>query len=87
MSERLRKAAHLAGEAAGVGTIDLHSGAAHDTMFVADVTDAALLFAPSRDGISHSPMEWTDWDDCAAATRVLAGALARSAADGDQNGR
>ena len=64
------------GERAGVETLDLHSGAAHDTMHVANVTDAGLLFAPSEDGVSHSPAEWTDWDDCATATRVLAGALA-----------
>jgi N-carbamoyl-L-amino-acid hydrolase len=81
MSDRVRAAAHDAGETAGIETIDLHSGAAHDTMHVADVTDAGLLFAPSRDGISHNPKEWTDWDDCAAATRVLAGALADLASE------
>ena len=79
MSESLRAAAHRAGETAGVRTMDLHSGAAHDTMHVADVTEAALLFAPSEDGISHNPREWTDWDDCASAARVLAGAMAESA--------
>ncbi|WP_101297222.1 M20 family metallo-hydrolase [Halegenticoccus soli] len=79
MSERLRRAAHRAGEEAGIETVDLHSGAAHDTMHVASATDAALLFAPSRDGISHNPREWTDWGDCATATRVLAGALADAA--------
>jgi N-carbamoyl-L-amino-acid hydrolase len=52
-------------------------------MRVARVTDASLLFAPSRDGISHNPREWTDWADCAAATEVLAGALARVAVDGE----
>ncbi|WP_435063755.1 M20 family metallo-hydrolase [Halobaculum sp. EA56] len=82
MAERLREAAHRAGADAGLDTLDLHSGAAHDTMHVADVTDAALLFAPSRDGISHNPREWTDWDDCAAATRVLAGAIADVAGAG-----
>jgi N-carbamoyl-L-amino-acid hydrolase len=76
MSERAREAAHDAGEAAGVATMDLHSGAAHDTQRIAAVTDAGLLFAPSRDGVSHNPREWTDWEDCAATTRVLAGALA-----------
>lgn len=76
MSDRCRTALHEAGEVAGIETMDLHSGAAHDTMHVADVTDAAMLFAPSRDGISHSPLEWTEWADCASATRVLAGALA-----------
>ena len=79
MSESLRAAAHRAGEEAGIRTVDLHSGAAHDTMHVADVTDAALLFAPSEEGISHNPREWTDWGDCASAARVLAGAIAESA--------
>ncbi|WP_096392848.1 Zn-dependent hydrolase [Halorubrum trapanicum] len=81
MSDRLREAAHDAADAAGREAIDLHSGAAHDAMRVARVTDASLLFAPSRDGISHNPREWTDWGDCAAATEVLAGALARVADD------
>jgi N-carbamoyl-L-amino-acid hydrolase len=80
MSDRCREAAHRAGERAGVETVALPSGAAHDTMHLARVTDAGLLFAPSRDGISHNPKEWTDWDDCGAATRVLAGALADLAA-------
>ena len=79
MSERLRRAAHEAADGSGRRTIDLHSGAAHDAMRVARVTDASLLFAPSRDGISHNPREWTDWADCAAATDVLAGAIARVA--------
>ncbi|MGM0604839.1 MAG: Zn-dependent hydrolase [Halobacteriota archaeon] len=79
MSDRLRALVHDAGDSAGIQTMDLHSGAAHDTMYVADVTDAVLLFAPSRNGISHSPLEWTDWEDCADATRVLAGAIARAA--------
>ena len=81
MSDRLRDAAHAAAEAAGVTAVDLHSGAAHDAMRVAAVTESSLLFAPSRDGVSHSPREWTDWADCAAATEVLAGAMARAATE------
>ena len=83
MSEALRAAAHRAGKEAGIETMDMHSGAAHDTMHVADVTDASLLFAPSVDGISHNPLEWTEWEDCAKATRVMAGAMA-DAAGADQ---
>jgi len=79
MSDRFLDAAHAAAEAAGLTAVDLHSGAAHDAMRVAAVADSAPLFAPSQDGISHSPREWTDWADCAAATEVLAGALARVA--------
>jgi beta-ureidopropionase / N-carbamoyl-L-amino-acid hydrolase len=79
MSPRVREAARAAGEAAGITTMELHSGAAHDAMHVARATDVGMLFAPSRDGVSHSPREWTDWEDCARATRVLAGTLARLA--------
>ncbi|MGA9401441.1 Zn-dependent hydrolase [Haladaptatus sp.] len=81
MSERCRTALCAAGDDAGIETLELHSGAAHDTMHVANVTDAGLLFAPSRDGISHNPLEWTDWDDCAAATQVLGGALKQLACE------
>ena len=76
MADRCRAALRRAGDRAGVPTRSLHSGAAHDSMHVADVTDAGMLFAPSRDGVSHNPREWTDWTDCAAATRVFAGAVA-----------
>lgn len=76
MSQRCRDSLHAAAATADVETIDLHSGAGHDTMNVATVTDAALLFAPSRNGVSHNPLEWTDWADCAAVARVLAGGLA-----------
>lgn len=76
MSDRVREAARAAGERTGIETLELPSGAAHDTMYVGDVTDAGLLFAPSVDGVSHNPAEWTDWDDCATATRVLAETVA-----------
>ncbi|WP_435361965.1 Zn-dependent hydrolase [Haloarchaeobius sp. DFWS5] len=81
MSDRVRDAFSGASEDSGVAITALHSGAAHDTMNIAQVTDAGLLFAPSRDGISHNPLEWTDWEDCAAATRVLAGAIADLASE------
>jgi N-carbamoyl-L-amino-acid hydrolase len=76
MSDRVREAAHRAADRVGVEAMDMPSGAAHDSMHVARVTDAALLFAPSRDGISHSPDEWTDWEDCATAATVLAETVA-----------
>lgn len=81
MSERCQSALHRAVEDAAVPAMELHSGAGHDTMKIARVTDSGMLFAPSREGISHSPREWTDWSDCAACTRVLAGTLARLASE------
>lgn len=74
MSERCVRAALDAAAACDVEPLRLDSGALHDTANVATVTDAGMLFAPSRDGISHTPREWTDWEDCASAVEVLAGA-------------
>lgn len=68
-------AVETAAEGCDVSAIGLHSAAMHDTANVADVTDAGLVFAPSVGGVSHSPREWTDWSDCATATRVLADAV------------
>ncbi|WP_336338666.1 Zn-dependent hydrolase [Haloarcula brevis] len=76
LSERVRDTVETAASRHGVETLTLHSGAGHDTMQVANVTDAALLFAPSTGGHSHSPKEWADWSDCAVATQVLAESLA-----------
>jgi hydantoinase/carbamoylase family amidase len=79
MHERCTTALDEAATESGISTMELHSGAGHDTMHVAKVTDSGMIFAPSRDGISHNPLEWTDWEGCATATRVLAGGIARLA--------
>ncbi|EMA64829.1 Zn-dependent hydrolase [Halorubrum kocurii] len=79
MTGRCVAAATDAADAVGLDARRFHSAAMHDTANVARVTDAGLLFAPSEGGVSHTPREWTDWDDCAAATRALAGAAARLA--------
>lgn len=38
------------------------SGAGHDAMIMASITDVGLIFVPSKDGRSHCPEEWTDYD-------------------------
>ena len=79
MTERCTSALREAASGMGISAMDLHSGAGHDTMHVAKATDAGMLFAPSHDGISHSPLEWTDWEHCAAVTRVLTAGVAELA--------
>jgi N-carbamoyl-L-amino-acid hydrolase len=76
MSDRCVEAATGAADRSGLEWSEMHSAGLHDTANVANVTDTVLLFAPSEDGVSHNPREWTDWADCANATRVLAGAMA-----------
>ena len=79
MSDRLRDLVTDMNAPNGIGVETMHSAAMHDTALVADRTDALLLFAASRDGISHNPREWTDWSDCATATAFLARAVAAAA--------
>ncbi|HEY4541463.1 MAG TPA: M20 family metallo-hydrolase [Noviherbaspirillum sp.] len=59
----------------GVPASRLGSGAFHDAMYLADVCPTAMLFVPSRGGISHNPAEDTAEADLAAGARVLAGVL------------
>lgn len=47
------------------------SGAFHDSMLVGEFAPVAMIFVPSHDGISHSPKEWTDFEEIAAGTDVL----------------
>lgn len=38
------------------------SGAGHDAMIMAAVSEVGLIFVPSKDGRSHCKEEWTDYD-------------------------
>jgi hydantoinase/carbamoylase family amidase len=55
------------------------SGAGHDAMQLAKITRAGMIFIPSRRGISHSPMEWTDPKDICLGTQVLLETIMRVA--------
>lgn len=61
---------------AGVPTMRLPSGAAHDAMVMAQVAPSAMLFVRCRDGRSHTPDEYASLEDLTAAADVLARALA-----------
>lgn len=47
------------------------SGAGHDAQMIARIAPAAMIFVPSRNGISHNPREHTDDDQLIAGARVL----------------
>jgi N-carbamoyl-L-amino-acid hydrolase len=81
MSDRCQDAMRQATEEMKLDAPKLPSGAGHDPMRIASVTDVGMLFARSKDGISHNPMEWTSWSDCATATRVLGESIANLASN------
>jgi hydantoinase/carbamoylase family amidase len=51
------------------------SGAGHDAMVLAKHVPAAMLFVPSRAGVSHSPEEYTAPEHCELGARVLTRAV------------
>ena len=59
----------------GINSTRMHSGAAHDTQVMAQLTRTAMIFVPSKDGRSHSPAEWTAWEDIELGTNLLLNTL------------
>lgn len=47
------------------------SGAAHDAQNIAGMAPVGMVFVPSRDGKSHSPAEWTAWQDIETGANLM----------------
>jgi len=70
----------------GVPHATFPSAAGHDAVHLQQVCPSAMLFVPSRDGVSHNPAEYTDLESLFTATRVLTVALAERGSDGNNGG-
>lgn len=75
MNERIVSALQDSGAATGEPGTTMISGAAHDTMCVADRAPTAMLFVPCKDGLSHTPVEDADPADAAVGVEVMLGAI------------
>jgi allantoate deiminase len=71
MAARLRDRLRQAVEAAGVRPHELPSGAGHDAVSLAHLTDVSMLFVRCRGGISHHPDESVEEGDVAVAIDVV----------------
>ena len=60
-----------AARARGLPSRRMTSGAGHDAQMIARIAPAAMIFVPSRGGISHSPREHTEPGDLGAGAAVL----------------
>lgn len=56
----------------GRGCMEMVSGAGHDAAFLSLVAPTAMLFVPSRGGLSHTPEEWTGQEEWCRGLSVLA---------------
>jgi beta-ureidopropionase / N-carbamoyl-L-amino-acid hydrolase len=56
-------------------TMFLSSGAGHDANQIARIAPIGMIFVPSKNGRSHCPEEWTDYEDVALGVQALLKAL------------
>ena len=68
----LRDLIEAEAKAAGYTTLRMPSGAGHDAQSLGRAgIPIGMIFVPSAGGVSHSPLERTEWDDCARGAEVL----------------
>lgn len=67
----IREAIAAAIRAEGLAPFTLPSGAGHDGMQFAGRWPVGMIFVRSKDGISHSPREWSSPEDCWTGAAVL----------------
>jgi N-carbamoyl-L-amino-acid hydrolase len=58
-------------QAAGHKYRTMPSGAGHDAQSFADLCPTGMIFIPSVAGASHSPKEFTHWQDCVNGANLL----------------
>ncbi len=80
MSGMVQEAFVGACDSLGLTRMPLVSGAGHDAQSLANLCPVGMIFVPSVAGASHSPREFTEWDDCVNGANVLLQAALRFAA-------
>ena len=81
MSDVARRAFAEACDDLGLTHIPLTSGAGHDAQSLANLCSVGMIFVPSVDGASHSPREFTKWEDCVNGANILLHAALKLATD------
>ena len=71
MDSDVRGAFAAACDVLGLSHMPLPSGAGHDGQSLANLCPVGMIFVPSADGASHSPREFTKWEDCVNGANVL----------------
>jgi beta-ureidopropionase / N-carbamoyl-L-amino-acid hydrolase len=71
----VQRAVERSAERLGLARLTMPSGAGHDAQMMARLSPMGMIFVPSVRGISHSPLEFSRWDDCARGADVLLGVL------------
>lgn len=79
MNDVVQRAFAEACDDLGLSHVSLTSGAGHDAQSLAELCPVGMIFVPSVEGASHSPREFTKWEDCVHGANVLLQAALRLA--------
>ncbi len=62
-------------KAKGLNYKMMHSGAGHDSQIIAPIVPTAMIFVPSKAGISHNPLEYTSPEELVMGVKALIDSL------------
>jgi len=79
LDKRLLRVSRELCDEKGIDYEIMPSGAGHDAMQMAKIAPAGMIFVPSKRGISHNPLEWTDPADIALGAQLLMETMIRVA--------
>lgn len=71
MSPELQEVIECSARALGLRTRRMPSGAGHDAAALGNKVPSGMIFVPSKEGVSHSPEEWTSKEQCESGAQVL----------------
>jgi len=70
-SDKVTESIKKAVDARDYTSMELYSGPGHDAKYMADIAETAMIFIPSKDGISHNEAEWSSKKDIARGATIL----------------
>ncbi len=71
LNEDIQKNMETAAKELGLSYKFMPSGAGHDAQDMAKITPTGMIFIPSKDGISHSPQEFSKTEDIVNGANVM----------------
>jgi allantoate deiminase len=75
MDDKVIDAIQKSVDSLGYTNMKMPSGAGHDTIPLSKIAKAGMIFVPSVKGLSHTPMEWTDFEYVEKGIQVMLNAL------------
>ncbi len=71
LSQKAQSAVATAADDLHLSSLMMLSGAGHDAQSMSRICSSGMVFIPSVGGISHSPKEFSKWEDCINGANVL----------------